>query len=212
MLQVQIQGEDVQLLADRAIYWLAQKTLIVADLHWGKAAHFRKNGLAVPMNTQQKDETRLAVLIKQTGATHLIIAGDMFHSVENNAVEDFVHWRKQHKVIDVHLVIGNHDIMPIEKYHEIELSVHQEVYDVGPFLISHDEIDKPNKFYIHGHIHPSFCMEGKGRNKNLRLPCYCANTQKLVLPSFGSFTGSHDITNDGYDDIYVIAENQVIKW
>ena len=212
MLQIEIQGEEIQLLPDKALYWHAKETLIVSDMHWGKTAHFRKNGIAVPMHTQQQDETRLAKLIKDTGAKNLIIAGDMFHSEENNAVENFKHWRAQHKDIVVDLVIGNHDIMSLDSYERIGLNVHEEVYDLGPFIVSHDEINEPEKFYIHGHIHPSFCIERKGRNKNLRLPCFCMNEEKLVLPSFGSFTGSHNIAKDSYRDIYVIAENNVIKW
>ena len=52
MLNINLKGEAITLLAERGLLWPVQKALIVADLHWGKAGHFRKHGIAVPAKTQ----------------------------------------------------------------------------------------------------------------------------------------------------------------
>lgn len=211
MLKIVLQGEEVLLLPQKAVFWIAEKTLIVSDLHWGKTAHFRKHGIAIPLQTQHNDEVRLAKLVDEHKAERLIIAGDLFHSRENNEVDNFSHWRNAHKQLAIDLVLGNHDILPEEKYSGNNVSVHNEILDTGPFIITHDEIADPRKFYIHGHVHPAFAVSGKGRSK-IKLPCYGVNEQKMVLPSFGSFTGTHKISTSDYEHIYVIAEDEVIQW
>jgi len=42
-----VRGEELLLLPQRALWWPAQKTLLVADLHFGKAATLRAHGIPV---------------------------------------------------------------------------------------------------------------------------------------------------------------------
>lgn len=212
MLEISLQGEQVKLLPEKAIYWPAEKALIIADLHWGKTAHFRKNGIAIPIHTQNTDEVKLANLINRFNVERLIVAGDMFHSRENNEVANFAHWREAHQQLHVDLVIGNHDILPAESYLSNKINVMDEMMDAGPFLVSHDELKEPGKFYIHGHVHPCCSIPATGRNKNLRLPCFCADNNRMILPSFGSFTGSHKVDTAGFKQVYVIADDEVLQW
>ena len=41
-------GEAVELLPERALHWIRERTLFVADVHLGKAAAFRAGGVPVP--------------------------------------------------------------------------------------------------------------------------------------------------------------------
>ena len=116
MPQVRIENTTLELLPEKAIYVEATKTIIVADLHWGKTGHFRKNGIAIPLNTQHADETKLSKLVKRHKAERLIVAGDFFHSHANNETDGFAHWRTAHKELQIELVTGNHDILPKEHY------------------------------------------------------------------------------------------------
>lgn len=211
MQSINIQGEELQLLAEKAIYWPATETLIASDLHWGKTGHFRKNGVAIPAAAQHSDETLLSQLLEKTSAKRLIVAGDFFHSRENNETISFKHWREAHSSIEIVLVMGNHDMLPKERYAEWGVSVYDELMDVGPFIISHDVIEDAPKFYMHGHIHPSCLVKGKTRFA-VKLPCFCIDDRRLVLPAFGSFTGTKKIHQPDYNHIYVIAEDAVIHW
>ena len=74
----------------------------------------------------------------------------MFHSRENNQVTNFAHWRAAHKELAIDLVLGNHDILARDIYTSNEMTVHEEVLDAGPFLISHDVLESADRFYIHG--------------------------------------------------------------
>lgn len=199
------------LLAERAMVWPSENTLIVSDLHWGKSGHFRKHGIAIPANTQQQDEIRLATLIRTHHIERLIIAGDLFHSRQNKEVDSFSYWREKHSALDIHLVAGNHDILPKEKYLSWNLTVHAEQVIAGPFVIVHDIPENCEQFCIHGHIHPAVRVSGIGRQA-AKLCCFAEDEQRFILPAFGHFTGTHLLEPDDYKHIYLIADEEVIKW
>ncbi|WP_276131869.1 ligase-associated DNA damage response endonuclease PdeM [Polluticoccus soli] len=211
MLDIVLQGEKVQLLAERAMYWPAQKMLVVADLHWGKSAHFRKHGIAIPGNTQTQDEVKLAKLISQYSVERLVIAGDMFHSKHNKEVDVFSHWRKGHEDLYIDLVTGNHDILPQEMYEGWNLQLHTHGLKVGPFFIAHDVPEDCPDFCIHGHIHPAIRISRRGHN-TIKLSCFCEDEDRFILPAFGQFTGTHVLDPAEHKHIYVIAEEAVMKW
>ncbi|MDP3286967.1 MAG: DEAD/DEAH box helicase, partial [Methyloversatilis sp.] len=62
MLQLDIAGESMTLLAERALWWPAQSTLLIADAHFGKGVTFRARGVAVPSGTSDDTLDRLAAL------------------------------------------------------------------------------------------------------------------------------------------------------
>lgn len=210
MLEISLEEQQVILLKEKAIYWPAEKTIIVADLHWGKTAHFRKNGIAIPMNAQHSDEVRLSAIIREHNAERLIVAGDMFHSRENNETDNFSHWRNEHSSLTIDLVTGNHDILSTDKYESWKLNILDEKLDIGPFIITHDEAST-DKYCIHGHMHPSYKMGG-GRHASIKLPCFCQGGTRFVLPAFGSFTGTKLVSDRNYRHLYVITDNEVIMW
>lgn len=211
MLPIHIQEEELYLLPEKAVYWPAQKALLVADLHWGKSGHFRKHGIAIPGSTQTQDEIRLANLIATHKAERLIIAGDMFHSLQNAETDLFTHWRKAHAQLHIDFITGNHDILPQTFYRDNGLTIYPEALQLGPFHITHDMPATCNTFCIHGHIHPAIRISGKGRS-NIRLHCFCLDHDRLILPAFGNFTGNHTIEPAPRRHIYIIAGNEVIKW
>ena len=74
------QGENLRLLANKGIFWSREKTLFVADPHFGKAATFRKVGIPVSEHTTEDDCTRLLQMLEQTQASRLVFLGDFLHA------------------------------------------------------------------------------------------------------------------------------------
>lgn len=211
MQEIVVEGEKLQLLPQRAIYWQAKSTLVISDLHWGKTAHFRKHGIAIPLNTQQGDEIRLANIIKELDIKRLIIAGDFFHSKANKETESFAHWREMHRDLHIDLIIGNHDILSRSTYEEFNIVVHEEQLKEGPFLITHDCSESDDGYCIHGHLHPALTISRRG-HRRLKLPCYCIDNNRMILPAFGSFTGNYKVKQSDHKHLYVIADSEVIQW
>ena len=212
MLHTELKGELLELLPERAIFWEKEKTLIVADLHWGKSAHFRKHGIAIPAQAQSNDELRLAKLLKEKNVERLVIAGDLFHSKTNQQVALFHHFRTHHRSLHIDLVIGNHDILKEEDYNDFNLTQHHECFTLAPFCIAHDMIISEH-FIIHGHVHPAVRIKSKGNNQPaVKLCCFAENDNRMILPAFGKFTGTHLLLPEDFKHIYVIAEDKVMRW
>lgn len=210
MLEIVLQGAQIGLLPERALWWPKEKTIVAADLHWGKSGHFRKNGIAIPSAAQVKDEIRLAQLVRRYDAERLIIAGDFFHSRHNKEVENFNHWRSAHSHLHIDLIEGNHDILERGWYDALGINLHTPSLLIGPFLLTHDEPADQEHFVIHGHVHPGVRLYGNGR-QSLSLSCFCVDAHRLILPAFGSFTGRHYLDPDEHDGLYAIADTQVVK-
>src|SRR5215470_20061146 len=107
-----IRGETLTLLPERAVYWPRTETLFIADLHIGKAATYRSLAVPIPEGTMQADLVRLSNALTRTNAKQLIILGDLLHSARGRdeiTLETFTQWRTSHAEIGVKLVIGNHD-------------------------------------------------------------------------------------------------------
>ncbi|OSZ78645.1 hypothetical protein CAP35_10465 [Chitinophagaceae bacterium IBVUCB1] len=212
MLEISLQGETIYLLPEKAIYWPAQNAIIVADMHWGKTGHFRKHGIAVPVNTQIHDEIRLAEIIRQYSASHLIVAGDLFHSVHNKEVESFGYWRGKHPDLAISLVVGNHDILDEKLYTDWGIALHTDILNIATFTISHDAVTNADGFVLHGHIHPAVKVAHNNNRMGLRLPAFCMDANRMVLPAFGDFTGSKLLEMNNFQHIYVVADTAVIQW
>jgi len=205
-----IADQELELLPERAIYWKAQSTLIVADLHIGKVSHFRKAGIAIPMEAAEDCLIRLETLINSFDVKKLLILGDLFHSHMNKEWDDFVDLICRNPHIEFQLVMGNHDILDSKHYQRIPLSIYEEIYELGPFLFSHDATRHESLYNIHGHIHPAVRLHGKGK-QSIRLQCYFFGPNQAILPAFGTFTGNHTLKQSVSDNVFVIVGDKVMK-
>src|SRR5690242_2632196 len=107
-----IAGEPVELCADRAPRWPRERTLLVADVHLGKAAASRPGGVPLPREVTAADVARLTGLIERTCSRHLVILGDFFHARAGRVPAldaAFSAWRTHHARLQITLVRGNHD-------------------------------------------------------------------------------------------------------
>lgn len=75
-----VSGAQVLLLPERALYWPAARTLVIADPHFGKAAAFRARGVPVPEFTTLDNLARLDAVLSRTSAERLVVLGDFLHA------------------------------------------------------------------------------------------------------------------------------------
>lgn len=204
MKEFSIMGEELVLLAERAVLWPSKQTLIVSDLHLGKAGHFRKHGIPITKKIHIADLQILHQLLKDHQPEEVILLGDLFHSVENNEWQDFIRFIEDFSFIKFTLIQGNHDIF--EEYPQL-LNLTQSL-EVKPFFFTH--IREEGELYnLSGHIHPGVRIKGAGR-QGMTIPCFYFGTNHGVLPAFGQFTGIKKIRPSKNDRVFGIAGNQVI--
>ncbi len=203
-------GMELTLLPEKAVWIDSMRTLLLADIHLGKASHFRKSGIPIPEQVHDLDYKRLKELIQRYSPKDVYFLGDLFHSSWNEQWEDLSSFLPQFPESTFHLVLGNHDILPTEKYQDTNLQVYRNAVILESFLLSHEPtIPPPGLLNICGHIHPGILLKGKAK-QTVRIPCFYYSEEILVLPSFGNFTGLFLINGKKSDYVWGIAEERVI--
>lgn len=192
---------DIVLVPGRAAYLPATRTLLVADVHLGKAATFRAAGMPVPEGSAQADLARLARLVTETAAARLIVLGDLFHAKRGATEQVFAEFtaaRATFAATEVLLVAGNHDRSLGALPPALGVDSLLRTHDEPPFHFVHDpatelpETWRKAECTIGGHLHPTVAITGPGGDRIVER-CFVAEGAALVLPAFGSFTGGHRV-------------------
>jgi uncharacterized protein len=213
MLEIVCAGEKLQLLPDRAVFWPAAQTLVVADLHFGKPAAFRAAGIPVPELTTLTDLDRLRNLIDATLPRRLVILGDLFHSragLQREMMGQVEAWRQRHAKLEIVLVSGNHDRHAGSPPERWNFQVMPGAWASGPFLFSHEPFQNEPAYVVAGHLHPAIVLRDKF-GPTIRAPCFCFGERRAILPAFGSFTGMSTIKPAAGDSIFVIGAGEIVK-
>lgn len=205
-----IANEEVELFADRALFWCRERTLFVADPHFGKANTFQKFG--VPLRDDTATELdRLTHLITATGAERIVFLGDFVHSKTGTTDalrKDLTDWMAAHGQLHLTLVKGNHD----RGFHGLENARNLDVFNrsatLGPFLCSHEPIESDDQHVLCGHLHPGFVLRERN-GPGLRCSCFWLRPRVTVLPAFGSFTGTKPVRPEATDQIVVTGDGIV---
>lgn len=196
---VVLHGQTLSLLPERAAWHAASRTLFIADLHLGKSASFRAQGLPVPSGTTQDNLRRLAALVQRHDAARIVFLGDLLHSPHAQrarAIAPLQAWRDAHAALRCVLVRGNHDTHAGDPPPSLRFEIVDEPWPVdgAPGLAAcHHPRQVPGAAVLAGHWHPAMTLRGPARDVE-RLACFCHvaghGDDVLVLPAFGAFTGS----------------------
>ena len=169
-----------------AVYWPAERSMLVADLHLEKASWFARLGQMLPPYDSLATLQALSDDIERTNAQRLYCLGDSFHDrfgcerLPGSARELLLRMTSQ---IDWVWIVGNHD--PGFADHcggRIEEECH-----IAGVVLRHEAVVAEARPEISGHFHPKMRFNLKGRNVSRR--CFVASATKLILPAFGALTG-----------------------
>lgn len=206
-----IKGQNFLLHPQKALFWKEQKALVLADAHFGKGRHFRKNGIPVPQMQAEVDYDRFIGLMLEFKPKQVIFLGDLFHSHYNEEWESFSTIIQKFKTTRFILVRGNHDILDAAHYETAGIIVREEPWKLGPFAWCHHPPEREEPDYsIGGHVHPGVILKGASHQR-LRLPCFYFGKTQAVLPAFGSFTGLHVVQPKTESRVFVIGDDQVFE-
>lgn len=209
--RVELAGEELWLLAEKAIYWPRHTTLLIADAHFGKAAAYRQLGQPVPVGTTQANLGVLDTLLSLYRCSQIVFLGDFLHAPESHAPRTLaaLHaWRTRHEALRLVLIRGNHDKRAGDPPPELKIEVVSEPLLMGPFALQHEPTPHDSHHVLAGHVHPTVRIQGKGR-QSLRAPCFSLGTDVSLLPAFGAFTGGMNIVPAAGTRLYLIADGAV---
>jgi hypothetical protein len=191
-------GHEMLLGHGRALYWPAERALLVADLHLEKASWFAQRGQMLPPYDSRDTLERLADAVRITGARRVITLGDNFHD-DAGALRLDAHCTGMlealTRALDWVWITGNHDeqlprgfggtIVP-----ELE---------VGGITLRHEARAGETAPEMSGHYHPK--LRVNVRNRHIARPCAVlarggangfGGAERMILPAFGTLTGGMD--------------------
>lgn len=211
-MKLKIRNQTCHLLAEKAVFWEENKTLIIADIHIGKGTVFRKSGIPIPQGIMEEDLLNITNLINKLNTEKCIIVGDLIHAesgISSDVKRKFSQWLETTHC-EIHLVLGNHDRALIKNLPpEWDLHTHQEGLLVEPFYFSHFPMHHEQWFVWSGHLHPK--VEIKNTYDRVVLRCFQVFNHLAILPAFGFFVGGSMVKKSEDCKIYAIADHTVIE-
>lgn len=188
-----------RLVPDRsgALWWPAEATLVVADLHLEKGTSFADRGVFLPPYDSRATLDKLAAVCERLGPRRVVALGDSFHDGEGPARLDaqaravLRHLTQRHEFV---WVVGNHDPERPDVFGGAAVSE----YKLGPLAMRH--VPGGAGFELAGHLHP--CASVTVRGRRLRRRCFVGDGLRCVLPAFGAYTGGLDVFHEAFGGLF----------
>jgi DNA ligase-associated metallophosphoesterase len=211
-VRIDLAGRALELLPERAVWWPALRTAVVADVHLGKDQVFRRAGVPIPSSVLDAELAELDALIARTGCERLLVLGDWVHAppgAGDRWPATVRGWRERHGQLAVGLVPGNHDRRLEAWLAEWRIDLHPEPLELDGLALLHESGDDVPPPGLSGHLHPVTWL--RWRRERVRLPVFARSGDHVVLPAFGRFTGGYDGLDPKRYALYAIAGRRVFE-
>ncbi|HVZ14243.1 MAG TPA: ligase-associated DNA damage response endonuclease PdeM [Bauldia sp.] len=196
---VGVMGVVMEAFPEGALWWADTRMLVVADMHLEKGSSFAKRGQLVPPYDTSETLGALARLIARLQPHVVVALGDSFHDDEA-ASRLLVTHRVMLRGLQIGRewiwIAGNHDPSApagLEGQAMRELAI-------GRLVFRHEPSAGRAEGEIAGHLHP--CARVYGRGRSVRRRCFAGDGYRLILPSFGAYTGGLDVLDRAYGGLF----------
>lgn len=198
----EVNGECLLLDRSGAAWWPAERTLVLADIHFEKGSSFAERGALLPPYDTRTTLNRIGLLMDAYAPARVIALGDSFHdggAAERLDGDERAHLMRQVGRTEWIWIEGNHDPHP-----PVWLggSVCSELA-VGGLVFRHEPQAMPQPGEIAGHLHPCATVTRHGRS--LRRRCFAADLSRLVMPAFGAYAGGLDVDDAAIASLFADA-------
>lgn len=182
-----------------ALYWPAERTLIVADLHLEKGSSYAARGVMLPPYDTRETLQRLAHVIDRFDPRQVIALGDSLHDktaadrIDATNLEMLSILQEDRQWV---WITGNHDP-------QIAPTLGGSVTDqlvIGGIRFAHVPSHGQMSPEIAGHMHPAARLSLYGHV--IRRPCFVGNSRRLLLPAFGTFTGGLNVLDAAFMPLF----------
>ena len=208
-------NQSLSIFPNGELYWQNKKTLIISDLHFEKGSFFSETRQFIPPFDTIETLMKLTKFIDDHPVDMIIFLGDLVHDklafqrMTEEAKELFFEILKNKNCT---LTVGNHDDTSFLR--DIGLNLTKNII-IDDICFSHfPTIDK--KFSVFGHYHPKVRL--KINSRGIWTSCFVLNNEKLLMPSYGYFTGGLSIKNldiqklfEPEYEIYPLTKEKVYK-
>lgn len=197
-LEIKFAGQRFVLDAGLGLYWPAQETLVVSDLHLEKATYLTQFGSPLAPYDTLDTLLRLEALVAKYKPISLILLGDSFHDQQAwERLEETARLRLLSicsSVETCHMIEGNHDLGLMT---DAQLQFADDI-QLNGIVFRHEPKDSPMPQVI-GHFHPKLYTSLHGHR--LIGKCFAMNQNLFIMPAFGTFTGGLDMRDQVFTEL-----------
>jgi DNA ligase-associated metallophosphoesterase len=198
-LAFEVNGARLQALGCGALWWADEAVLVASDLHLEKGSAYAWRGQMLPPYDTRATLDRLAALVDELQPRRVISLGDSFH--DNQArlrmhAEDAARVAGLTARCDWTWIVGNHDPSPPD---DLGGGAAGEVV-IGPLVFRHEPAEGEAWGEICGHLHP--CARVAGRGRSVRTRCFVTDGRRMVMPSYGAFTGGLNVLDAAVSSLF----------
>ena len=193
-----VAGVSVVLDCSGALWLPKAKTLVFSDLHFEKGTSYGRKGLFLPPYDTRRTLQMMAAVIARYRPETIISLGDAFHDLDAEtrmAEADADQLAGMTRAAAWVWILGNHDPEPPARFAG---KCHERIV-VGGLDFSHAPCATGN-WQVAGHMHPAARVVHEGRSQRRR--CFIGDGERLVLPSFGAYTGGLNILDAAYHPFF----------
>jgi metallophosphoesterase superfamily enzyme len=170
-----------RLSSERSLYLESERTLVVADMHWGYAESHRRAGNLLPLWGDEALRRRLTRVLEHYRPARMIWLGDSLHTRDAAPIaEAFLAGLRPE--LEVVILAGNHD----RKWPRANLVE----FRLGDIVFHHGDRARPLEgglSEIIGHIHPAMSL-GDGAGMRLKVPVLVEGRSRVILPCFSDWS------------------------
>ena len=194
-----VAGQDARLRPSGALWLEAERTLVVADLHFEKGSAYAARGQLLPPYDTGETLRRLEAEIEAVRPARLVLLGDSFHDggalarISGRDGERLVAIGRSLALV---WIVGNHDAdgpggLPGEVAGELR---------IGALILRHEPQPGPQPGETAGHLHPCARITALGRS--VRRRCFVTDGERLILPAFGSYAGGLNVRDAAFSGMF----------
>lgn len=192
-----VAGEMLAPLPEGALWWAAERVLVVSDLHLEKGSAYAARGQMLPPYdtgaTLAVVERLCAILAPKT----VISLGDSFH---DRAAE--LRLPKPYAA-RIQALTAAYDWVWVEGNHDPDPPAYlggraAKLLRIGPLVFRHEPEGEAGE--IAGHLHPAAKVRMRGRA--VRRRCFATDGARLVMPAMGTFAGGLNVLDPAFRDVF----------
>lgn len=185
-------GAILEALPSGALWWPEKSILCVSDLHLGKSDRLLRAGApALPPYETKDTLLRLENDINSVEPKTVICLGDSF---DDQMAEHALNDAERDLILQLQAgrrwvwIEGNHDPGPLDLG-----GTHLSTLHIAPLCFRHIA-DPSASGDVSGHYHPKASLRLRGRHLTRR--CFLVDSDRLILPSYGTYTGGLDTKSE----------------
>lgn len=191
-----------ELVADLSggLYWPAERSFVLADLHLEKGSSLARSGTLLPPYDSRASLDALEQALDRHRPRRVICLGDSFHDNDGANRLDHAERRRLAGLAHRHdwtWIAGNHDPMPPE---EIGGQVIADALTIGPLTFRHRAEPASAAGELSGHYHPKASISGRAGRLSGR--CFVSDRTRIILPAFGAYAGGLDVRDPAIRELF----------